>query len=194
MSTFVTLLLLGIVIIFLLLAMKFHLFHKVTVTEESFGPMKIVYTTSVGPYSQAYKNIAKVEADLSKVNDNKDFTKIPCIGIYYDNPHQVPAEKCRAVIGKIVDDSVKIPDSGENFKSTTVEFGKTIVCHFPFYSMIDLFVGMFKSYPALNKWSADHPEVELAGPMSELYGYIPNKISFVSFIGKRDDILQNFPQ
>ncbi|EAY22729.1 hypothetical protein TVAG_476580 [Trichomonas vaginalis G3] len=194
MSTFFVLAIVGVIVVIALLLVKFHLFTTPVVKEEYISKFKVVYTTFVGPYSQAYKMYAVVESALSKANDGKDFSKVPCFGIYYDKPKSVPDEKLRSVVGKIVEDNVEIPNSDDgSIKSEEIELGDVVVSHFPFQSFVDIFVGISKCYPALNKYTEEHKEIQLAGPMVELYGYVPENISYIAPKGKRTGILQDFP-
>ena len=183
----------AIVVLVVAFLVKSHALKEVSVKEESFPTVRIAYLTFIGAYKDAYKENAKIEEFLKTTNSGKDFTKEPCIGIYYDNPQNTPAEKCRSVIGKILPEGTVEAKNDQNIKYADVEIGNTAVVHFPLDNIMSLYVGMMKSYPILNRWCSAHKDKAIGAASVELYGYIPQTVSFIAPLGKREGILAHFP-
>lgn len=186
------------VVILLLVANHYHVFHRPKVVEEVIGPMKIIYTTHIGSYHEAFHHCSPIlDKAVGAPEGSCCMGKTKFLGIFYDNPQMVPKEQCRSVIGRVVDDDFELKnDVDEKVKVAKIEPGKSIVIHYPFNSMLSIIVAVMKCYPALIKYYGKHLKYPDDYPQSfiELYNYVPQKASFIGTIGKREGILLNFPQ
>lgn len=190
----ILLVIVSILILLLIVAYFAHVFTPIEVKEEVIAPVKIVFATHVGPYSKACINYDFVEKELSKANNGKEFKENPLIGIYYDKPTEVKAENLRSAIGKIVDDNTIIPELPDGkIKSLTLNLGKVLVIHFPYSSFLDIFSGIFRCYPLMQKYLDNHKDITIAHGRVELVNYVPNRISYIAAINERGNILDNFP-
>lgn len=90
-----------IICIILVLAVIIHyiwslgVFDKQKIAEGDFGPYKYVYENHVGPYHET----GKVFEELYKSLKNDGIETVKGIGIYYDNPQKVSANKLRSDCG-----------------------------------------------------------------------------------------------
>ena len=184
-----------LIVFVLLVAYIVHtscILYKVNPQLKSWDEVLIAYTTYVGDYSQAYKVTQDIEKTFQKYG--VDLTKQPCVGIYYDNPNEVERSKCRAVEGKILP-----KDFDYNLNIDGIKFGKipfiekAIQVEFPLKSLLSIFVGIYKAYPAIKKF-ADTNNLTPSMASFEVYGWEGQKILFVHGTGEAQGLLLEFPQ
>jgi hypothetical protein len=74
------------------------------------------------------------------------------IGIYWDNPQIVPAQKLRSYCGSVYDlkDSLIIDKTG--LKKGTINHKKYAVIEFPIKSALSYIVGPMKCYPVFSEY------------------------------------------
>ena len=172
---------------------KASLFTPVKIIRKKYPKLQIVYTTAVGAYKDAYKSNSLVESYL-KEKTGKDYTMEPCIGLYYDNPKETKEEECRAVVGKIVDDNVKVDeDPSRKIGVTEIEITDSVTIEFPFKSVLSIIPSIMRAYPATAKYMKENNLEQSAAPI-EFYGYPNGILTFVTPLGKYDGILTTFPK
>lgn len=72
-----------------------------------------------------------------------------CLGVYLDNPEEVPPSECRARIGVIVDDE----DAAECvLPSVTYRSQETAQTQLPYFDLISVLIAVYKAYPAFSKF------------------------------------------
>lgn len=124
-------------------------FAKYTVSEISTGPYLMAYESFIGPYPETGKIFDKVYKSL-KADGIK--TKRG-LGIYYDDPAKVPAEKLRSDCGVIIEN----PDQNlfatikNKYNVKQIVKAKRMVVEFPKKNMLSYFIGPMKVYPLFEK-------------------------------------------
>ncbi len=121
--------------------------------------MKIVYVKHVGaynkiPFDKYYEKL------FAWIKEKRLRPAGPPFGIFYDNPEEVPAKKCRSEVGVPIKGNVK---SGKGIKVKNVP-AATVARLVHRGPMKDY----GKSYQKLNKWIAKNGYV-WAGPCMEIY-------------------------
>ncbi|XP_035244133.1 testis-expressed protein 264 isoform X1 [Anguilla anguilla] len=101
--------------------------------------------------------------------------KLCCIGVYYDDPKEVPAEKCRCAVGNILSEGEEKPD--EELVRLYKKFGFKIfsfpeVAHvvtttFPNRTPLSCLMGIYKVYPQMDNYIKERGLN--AGPFLEIY-------------------------
>lgn len=152
-----------------------------------FSSIKVVETT-VGPYQLVqverwgdYKETPKVLDSLSKALKEHGIEARKAIGVYYDNPNATtkkPSEY-HSIIGFILPnnlDSLKLREL-ERAQFNLNKMGATpaTVVHFPRKSTLSVLMGLYKAYPALNKYRKeknykDVPSFEIYDDNEIVYG------------------------
>jgi hypothetical protein len=142
------------------------------------GPYTYVYESFTGPY----KNVGKVFMQVDAALKTEGITTEKAIGIYYDDPSKVAADKLRSDCGLVLEakDLSKIPALKEKFKLATMPKKISIVIEFPKKNMLSYMIGPIKCYPALMKY-AQEKSYKMAAPY-ELYNN--EKILYVMEIVK----------
>jgi len=169
------------------------LFTPVNIRRQSFPELNVAYTTFVGPYKDAYAKVKGVETFLEEKYGSV-FSEEPCFGIYYDNPQEVEASKCRSVVGKILPANI-IPGKNDG----TVSFGKieamkdTLSVDYPLRSFLSIMSGMIRVYPKLNEYFQTLPKGTQRGASFELYGFHGKNTTFMMPISDLKGLAVEFP-
>lgn len=139
------------VIALLLAAFLWYLgaFSSLKAYESVKGPYLIAYERSVGPYAKTGPIFEKVYNELKA--DGIETTR--GLGIYYDDPSTVPAEKLRSDCGIVIEPKArrKFWRVSRKFKNKWVRRSKCIVVEFPIKNALSYMIGPMKAYPALMK-------------------------------------------
>lgn len=151
-------------------------FSKVTVKEEIVGPYKLAYEDHEGSYSLSGQNLDRIYNSLRteyKLEVTKSF------GIYYDNPQKTSAAECRSKLGCIIDekDYGKIDALKGMYKIMDYKKVKSMTVTFPFKSIVSIYVGMAKAYPAIAVYASDN-NYEFTESM-EIYDMASKNIVYV---------------
>lgn len=141
-------------------------FKTIEVKEGSRGPWRIAFQEGRGPYKGAGKAMEEVRAEVERSGAKA----IKGYGLYFDDPKQVPQDKLRWEAGVLVDEVASKILARAKGRYTLKDMVQSEAIHasFPFKSMLSIFVGISKVYPALDKkrqqlgWGG--------GPIMELYG------------------------
>ncbi|MFH1386231.1 MAG: GyrI-like domain-containing protein [bacterium] len=148
--------------------------------ETQMGPYTLVYESFVGPYAQTGPVFDKVYKALKAEGIETTLG----LGIYYDEPGKVPADKLRSDCGVVVEkkDLAKLYRVQRKFNVKRLRQRKSIVVEFPLRNMLSYMLGPMRGYPALIK----HAEQNGYRPRLayELYDEKQKKIFFVMRIVK----------
>lgn len=120
------------------------------------GGETLVFREVTGDYSQSGPVSKEVYETLKNdfaIETTKGF------GIYYDNPKETPKEKMRSDVGCILDETVsdeKISELKKEFKIAVFPEDEYITAVFPFKNQMSVLFGVFKVYPAFEKFSVEN--------------------------------------
>jgi len=151
-----------------------------SVTEAKMGPYLFVYEEYTGPYMNTGKVFDKVYNAVK--SDGIETEK--GLGIYFDNPSQVPAEKLRSQCGLVIEekDLGKFAAVSKKYKSKKINASNSIVAEFPIRNALSYAFGPMKAYPALMKYA--QKKGYAPAEAYELYDMPAGKIYFVMPIVK----------
>lgn len=135
------------VLIVLLLGMSAWMgaFSNVTVTEKEFGPVTFMYEPFTGPYSETQPAFDKVQGYMKA----EGLPVSKGIGVYYDNPRNVPAEKCRSECGIIIPENAlgRVAELSGKYRIRTIEKGNFLYAEFPYKNALSFMFGPIRVYP-----------------------------------------------
>ncbi|MFA5104947.1 MAG: hypothetical protein WC527_07225 [Candidatus Margulisiibacteriota bacterium] len=173
----VLLVLAGLVLVFLA---YMGVLSKPSVSETKMGPYLFVYEEYVGPYMNSGKIFDKVYKSVK--TDGIETEK--GLGIYFDNPSKVPADKLRSQCGVVIEnkDAAKFAKISKKYKSKKIKAAKNLVVVFPIRNSLSYAVGPMKAYPALMEY-AQAKGYKITGTY-ELYDMQAGKIFFVMEVKK----------
>src|SRR3989339_1202401 len=102
------------------------MFSLITPAEKMMGPYTMVYEEFVGDYSKSGPVFEKVYKAL--VAEGVTTTRRG-IGVYYDNPRDVPADKRRSDCGAIIEGvtPAKMQELSKKFKVRTIQASSALV-------------------------------------------------------------------
>ncbi len=155
----------------------FGAFTGVKVEKGDIDEMWIVYDTFLGPYEKSAPISDKIYYDLLN-NDSCETFK--GFGIYFDNPEKVGREKCRSVVGCILEkkDWTRIEELKKKYKITKIPASSAVKTEFPFKGKLSIIFGIFKVYPALDKYMKTNKIEE--SPIMEIYDVPAQKIYYMA--------------
>ncbi|XP_051874844.1 testis-expressed protein 264 homolog isoform X2 [Pristis pectinata] len=162
-------LLLAFLLLLTLLALALYsgLLAKVSVRSgpPPIGALTVAYKYKQGPYREAAHLFTEITSIAPKLN---------CIGIYYDDPQQVPEEKLRYIAGSILSEGDEKPSEElvkhfEKFGFRIFSFPEVthvVMTTFPFTTFLSLLLAMYRVYPVLNNYIKErklcaHPCLEI---------------------------------
>jgi DNA gyrase inhibitor GyrI len=156
-------------------------FASVSVSEKVFGPVTYMYEPFLGPYSDTSQAFEKVQGYMKA----EGLPASKGIGVYLDNPKDVPAVQCRSECGMIIPENAlgRVPELSKKYKIKTIQKGSFLYAEFPFKNKLSFMFGPMKVYPAFSKESLAKgyaPSYSI-----ELYGEASNKIVFLLPIVKK---------
>lgn len=155
------------------------LFAKIQFEEKDFGGETLVYEEHIGDYSK----VAPVMDELyRKLKDEDQIDAQVGFGIYYDKPGETPKEQLRSEVGCILPEqySGQAEALGEKYKVKEFPVQRCIVAEMPYRNKLSLMLGIFKTYPRLEKIVQDkgYP----ANPVMERYDVANKKIQYIMSI------------
>lgn len=170
-----------IILLVLWLIRASSLLSRVSIQEKTVDPFVMVYADYIGDY----KNVAiPMDSVFNKLLKEDGISTSKGIGIYYDNPEEVPVEKLRSKVGCILDEKDLKALPGLKKKYKVFEFKKTdaLIVEFPFRSRMSIIAGVAKVYPAIRKYAE---EKNYSGrEMIEIYDTPGKKIVYIMPIRK----------
>lgn len=151
-------------------------FNRIEVSQSFQGGETIIYEEMKGPYSQSGK---VMDALYHELVEKENIRTVKGIGIYYDNPKNVPEEELRSEIGEILEgiSEEKLRELKSRYLVRTLPRGKYIVVEFPFKGMPSIFTGIAKVYPAMATYMEDN-NIPAQNPSHEIYDVPNNKIIY----------------
>ena len=154
------------------------MFGSLEVTKKEMGPYTVAYESFVGPYHETGPVFDRVNQQLEKAGIKAEIG----LGIYYDNPSQVPADELRSDCG-----SVLPPETASNIevlktklKIKTIEKQPSLVIEFPIKNALSYMLGPMKAYPTLNEYTKQN-NLEFAMTY-EVYDMSNNMMYYVAIL------------
>ena len=172
--------LLGIFLVFFIIIITFlaymGLFSSPKASEKNIGPYTFIYEEFIGPY----KDTGPVFDKIYKALEKHGIKTTLGIGIYFDDPKNVPQDKLRSQCGVIINekDLSKVEEQGKSYKIGHIERGKSIVVEFPIKNSLSYMIGPMKGYPALTKY-IEGKNYTIKNYAFEIYDIPSKKILFV---------------
>ncbi|XP_039629384.1 testis-expressed protein 264 homolog isoform X1 [Polypterus senegalus] len=117
--------------------------------------------------------------------------RLRSIGVFYDDPKQVPAEKCRYIVGSILSEGEEMPSDElvrlyEKFGFKMFSFPEVthvVMTAFPFRTFLSLYLAIRRVYPALEGYIKERKLC--AHPFLEIYQ--GELIYYVCPLARQDD-------
>lgn len=157
----------GVIVIVLLVYLGYlGMFSKVTITEKPMGSFWMVYGRHIGEYKDVGPVMDGIYRDLK---DSYSITTTKGVGLYYDNPQEVPKEKCRSIAGCVLEDkdAARVAELKKKYMVRKYPASNCVVAEFPFKSKMSIIVGIIKVYPQLGKYVKEKGYA--MGPSLEIY-------------------------
>ncbi|NXY77501.1 TX264 protein, partial [Glareola pratincola] len=160
------------------------LFTEVVVSAGSLplGSITLAYKFRVGPYGES----GQLFTDGCSIS-----SKLCSIGVYYDNPHTVPPEKCRFAIGRILSEGDAKPSEEQIKRFQKYGFkifsfpapSHVVMATFPFTTPLSIHLAINRVHPALDTYIKErklcaHPRIEI---------YKEDRIYFVCPLARQGD-------
>ena len=142
----------GIVVALIIIFLGYYgLFRKVTVEERNLDSFWMVYQKHIGEYKDVGPIMDAIYTDLK---DNLSISMTRGFGIYYDDPREVPKEKCRSIVGCILEnaDIGRVDELKEKYFVREYPASSVVTAEFPYKGTMSIFIGIFKVYPKLGKY------------------------------------------
>lgn len=141
------------------------LFRDAEISERLMPGYRVMGLTHTGPYEKigdAYKRVGEVAAEQG--------IAAHMIGVYYDNPDEVPKDSLRALAGLIVSsgDSLKLAALPE-FSALAIPKGNAVVATFETDGMVSMIIGAMKCYPALTTYVGNSDKAAQISYVYEVY-------------------------
>ena len=157
----------GVIIVVIIVFLGYYgLFTKITVEEKSLDSFWMVYQKHVGEY----KDVGPImDAIYKGLKDDYSIATTRGFGLYYDDPREVPKEKCRSIVGCILEnvDAGRVDELREKFFVREYPASNVVTAEFPFKGTLSIFIGIFKVYPKLGKYIKEKGYA--SRPMFEIY-------------------------
>ncbi|NXG38701.1 TX264 protein, partial [Dromaius novaehollandiae] len=189
MSDWALLGLIGVLVVLLLLTVfgfvvYSGLFTEVVVSAGSppVGSITLAYKFRIGPYGES----GQLFTDSCSIS-----SKLCSIGVYYDNPHTVPPEKCRFAIGRILSEGEAKPSEEQIKQFQKYGFkifsfpapSHVVMATFPFTTPLSIHLAVNRVHPALDTYIKErklcaHPRLEI---------YKEDRIYFVCPLARQGD-------
>jgi len=125
------------------------LFFPIRIEEKEAGPYVLVYADHIGDY----KNISKImDMIYTSLRDTEKIQTSRGMGIYFDDPKTVSADKLRSIAGSILDekDWDKIPQLENRYKVKRIPVQRMVTAEFPFENQLSVMIGVLRVYPKLS--------------------------------------------
>lgn len=152
------------------------MFSKPVAAEQKIGPYTFVYEEFIGPYKDSGSVFEKVYNVLKE--NGIESTK--GIGVYFDDPAKVEAEKLRSHCGAIIEekDYNKLAQLEGLLKKGNLAQKDSIVVEFPKKGILSYMIGPMKCYPILAKY-AKEKGYNISDKGIEIYDEPAKKIYFI---------------
>jgi len=156
------------------------LFSPTKAYESKMGPFTIAYESFTGPYAKTGPVFAKVYEAIKA----EGIETPRGLGIYYDDPSKVPADKLRSDCGVVIEEKemAKFNKVRTKFKVKKLARKDSVVVEFPIRNTLSYMIGPMKAYPALMKYAGEKGYKMIM--TYELYDEAQGKVLFVLEIAK----------
>ncbi len=127
------------------------IFFTPVATEMVTGPYTFVYEEFIGDYKES----GVVFDRIYKAMEDEGIKTERGIGIYFDDPKVVPADKLRSHCGIIIEekDLDKVPELEKKFKVGQIEKAESVVVEFPIKGSLSYMIGPMKCYPVMGEYA-----------------------------------------
>jgi len=165
-------LLILISLVFIYLASQ-GLFQSVEVEQKPMPGFRVAGIRHTGPYEKIGDSFNQIH----QIADQQG-VEVKMIGVYFDNPNEVPEDSLRSLAGVIVSesDSIKLSLLPE-ITFLSIPDGNAAVSSFETGGMVSMIIGAMKSYPKLTEYVAEKGMAEQVNFVYEVYG--EGKIEYV---------------
>ncbi|GMH45941.1 hypothetical protein BSKO_13905 [Bryopsis sp. KO-2023] len=172
---------------------KQGLFRKLIASKKKLGSYVIVYSEHVGPY----KDVATEYRRVYELLKSNGIEGSKSCGFYFDDPAEVPGEKCRTSIGMIVREGLDanalalakeemlahrvIKDEG--LKVGVLQETECMSIEFPLHGHLSILIAVKRGYPELMK----HVDCSKHGCSLEVYNWRDMKLFITVPLEQLDD-------
>lgn len=171
-----------VIIASMLFSFQAGIFDSVCFFEETRGPYFLVYKEYKGSYSAVGYRIKDV---YQKVKSEKKTDSIKGgFAIFYDNPKDIKSDSLRSICGVFTDSLINVDPP---YKTTIYKKTKCIVGKFPLRSFFSYMTGLYKFYPALEKYSKNKSLIT-AAPVMELIDTKSRSIIYIVSADKKSSV------
>lgn len=143
------------IIIALLLSLRRYVggFWKVQIEEKNMGPYTFAYLSFTGSY---YK-VGPTMDSITQALQDDGIVAEKWLGIYYDDPAQVPEDQLRSEIWAIIEskDISKLKRNSEKYLVKTIPANKSVVATFPIKNNLSYMVWPMVVYPILTQYMTE---------------------------------------
>lgn len=144
-------------VLLLIIYAYYNGFRKIEIVLKYYQGDTVVCKPLKGNYNQSGKISDEVYWELI---DKFNITTYKGIGLYYDNPKEIPINELRSDIGCIIEKSdiskLNALVSAYTIKKIPEKNYPTV--EFPYKGKLSMIIGLLKVYPALNKYKNDNEE------------------------------------
>jgi hypothetical protein len=148
------------------------------ISEQEMGPYTMMYQSFTGDYKKTKPVFDEVYENLKK----EGFSSSTGMGIYYDNPATVPADRLRSDCGAVLEGTAleHRADLAKKYPVKTIERQQCVVAVLPIRSALSYMTGPMKAYPALGRYL--QKKGYTVGLAYEIYDMRNKKIFYVMTI------------
>ena len=127
-------------------------FKKMTVDEVNMNQFFYMYKTHKG----SYRKIGKLFKELNELKKSKKLNSNNFIGVYYDDPNEIPEEQLRAEAGISLlkneyDEFQKNPEF-DKFQFRIIPPADYVHTTFKYSNTLGMILAIMKAYPALTEY------------------------------------------
>ena len=164
-----------IILIGVFIFVSYGFYQKLRFTQQTCGGEWIAYLEFKGEYKQSGKymdEVYQVLLDEYQIQTKKG------IGIYYDNPKELPTDQLRAEAGCIIDEAdAKALMNHNKLKIKQLETSPCLITNFPYKGKMSVIVGVLKVYPAMQMYLQQN-KLAKDGPVIEIYDQPAKQIQY----------------
>lgn len=159
--------LVALVVLFAFVMLVAHgILARVPLRKARWPAMTVVYVPAVGDYAQTGK---PMDALYYRLLNDEGIETYKGFGVYYDDPSLVEKERCRAIVGCVLEerDAARASALREaGYAVATLGAHESTVASFPYRSPLSLMVAHLKAHPAI---FAFRKAKGFTAPLTEVY-------------------------
>lgn len=194
---------LAIALFLMLIAVyKYQIFARFTVKELVVPGGTLLFSTYQGNYKNMVPFMKKIENQIISQLPPEEESRAKFFRIYYDDPHKVAdANKCRALVGAILDQKGSDVNSApkfdakgfsKRFKSySAVDFQDltTFGVTFPLHNILSTVSAIYRGYPAIRKYGVLKDLMDSVRCSMEIYDYPAKELTICLPYGSSADFI-----